>query len=48
MKVPHEITNTENTKTGYGITITWTKWYGKRYFASKNLPDFNEARRIEE
>ena len=43
MKVLQAIEDTENTQKGYGITITWTKWDGKRKFTSLNFPDFNEA-----
>ena len=43
MRVSQEIINNENIQKGYGITITWTKWDGKRKFTSLNFPDFNEA-----
>lgn len=43
MRVLKEIKNMENTKKGYGITITWTRWYCKLKFASLNFPDFDEA-----
>lgn len=43
MNVLKEIANIENTKKGYGITITWTKFDGRRKFVSSNFPDCEQA-----